>query len=120
MGGLGLFDVRLALRNKVGSGRRVVLAQERVGDAGATEFEIDKPHHKFAMRPREAQIERVDGVERLRRVVVPETGQPLFVVTAPRDLARRAMLPERRTSAALGNRQRSSNMLDAGAATRGA
>ena len=47
--------------------------------------------------------------------------QPLFIVTALRDLAlRRAMLPERRTGAALGNRQRSSNMLDAGAATRGA
>jgi hypothetical protein len=48
-------------------------------------------------------------------------GQPRFIVTAPRDLAlRRAMLTERRTGAALGNRQRSSNMLDAGAATRGA
>jgi hypothetical protein len=44
-----------------------------------------------------------------------------FIVTALRDLAlRRAMLPERRTGAALGNRQRSSNMLDTGAATRGA
>ena len=48
-------------------------------------------------------------------------GQPRFIVTAPRDLAlRRAMLPERRTGTALGNRQRSSNMLDAGTATRGA
>jgi hypothetical protein len=48
-------------------------------------------------------------------------GQPGFIVTAPRDLAlRRAMLTERRTGATLGNRQRSSNMLDAGAATRGA
>src|SRR6266851_9841167 len=47
--------------------------------------------------------------------------QPCFIVTAPRDLAlRRAMLPERRTGTALGNRQRSSDMLDAGAATRGA
>jgi len=47
--------------------------------------------------------------------------QPCFIVTAPRDLAlRRAMLPERRTGTALGNRQRSSYMLDAGAATRGA
>src|SRR6266550_8660145 len=48
-------------------------------------------------------------------------GQPRFVLTAPRDLAlRRAMLPESRTSAALGDRQHASNMLDAGAATRGA
>jgi len=48
-------------------------------------------------------------------------GQPRFIVTAPRDLAlRRAMLAERRASTTLGNRQRSSNMLDAGAATRGA
>src|SRR5438045_8479847 len=47
-------------------------------------------------------------------------GQPRFVLTAPRDLAlRRAMLPESRTSAALGDRQHASNMLDAGAATRG-
>jgi len=47
--------------------------------------------------------------------------QPGFIVTAVRDLAlRRAMLPERRAGTALGNRQRSSNMLDAGAATRGA
>jgi hypothetical protein len=30
------------------------------------------------------------------------------------------MLPERRTGPALGNRQRISNMLDAGAAARGA
>jgi hypothetical protein len=47
--------------------------------------------------------------------------QPCFIVTAPRDLAlRRAVLPERRAGTALGNRQRSSNMFDAGAATRGA
>jgi hypothetical protein len=44
--------------------------------------------------------------------------QPCFIVTAPRDPAlRRAVLPERRTGAALGNRQRSSNMLDADAAS---
>jgi hypothetical protein len=48
-------------------------------------------------------------------------GQLLFILTAPRHLAlRRAMLPERRTGPALGNRQRVSNMLDAGAPTRGA
>src|SRR5947207_13858248 len=47
--------------------------------------------------------------------------QLLFVLTAPRDLAlRRAMLPESRTDPALGDRQHDSNMLDAGAATRGA
>ena len=47
--------------------------------------------------------------------------QPRFIVTAPRDLAlRRAMLPERGTGPALGNRQRLSNMLDAGAPMRGA
>src|SRR4029077_7704586 len=48
-------------------------------------------------------------------------GQLLFIPAAPRDLAlRRAMLPERGTGPALGNRQRVSNMLDAGAPTRGA
>ena len=48
-------------------------------------------------------------------------GQPLLVVTALRNLTlRRAMLAERRTGAALGDGQLSSNMLDAGAATRGA
>ena len=48
-------------------------------------------------------------------------GQPLFVFTAPRHLAlRRAMLAERRTSAALGDMQVMSDMLDTGAATRGA
>jgi hypothetical protein len=48
-------------------------------------------------------------------------GQPFFVVTAPRGLAlRRAMLPECRTGTALGNRWHASNMLNAGAATRGA
>jgi hypothetical protein len=47
--------------------------------------------------------------------------QPGFIVTAPRDLAlRRAMLAERRAGTTLGNCQRASNMLDAGAATRGA
>ena len=47
--------------------------------------------------------------------------QPRFVVATVRDLAlRRAMLTERRTGTALGNRQLSSNMLDAGAAARGA
>jgi hypothetical protein len=47
--------------------------------------------------------------------------QPCCILAAPRDLAlRRAMLPERRTGTALGNRQLSANMLDAGAATRGA
>jgi hypothetical protein len=47
--------------------------------------------------------------------------QPLFILTAPRDLAlRQAMLPKRRTGTALGNRQHASNMLDAGAPTRGA
>jgi hypothetical protein len=47
--------------------------------------------------------------------------QPLVVLTALRDLAlRRAMLAERRTGAALGDRQLASNMLDAGAAARGA
>jgi hypothetical protein len=48
-------------------------------------------------------------------------GQPFYIVTALRDLAlRRAVLAERRTGAALGDAQLSSNMLDAGAATRGA
>src|ERR1700733_7673748 len=48
-------------------------------------------------------------------------GQPLLIGTAPRDLAlRRTVLPERRTGTPLGDRQHASNMLDAGAATRGA
>jgi hypothetical protein len=46
-------------------------------------------------------------------------GQPLFVVTAPRDLVlRRAVLPERCTGTPLGNRQHASNTLDAGTVTR--
>ena len=48
-------------------------------------------------------------------------GQPLFIITAPRHLAlRRAVLAERRTGAALGDGQLLLDMLDAGAATRGA
>ena len=47
--------------------------------------------------------------------------QPFGVLSAPRDLAlRRAMLPERRTGAALGDVQMLADMLDAGAPTRGA
>ena len=43
------------------------------------------------------------------------------VLTAARDLAlRRAMLPERRTGATLGNVQLRSHLLNAGTATRGA
>ena len=48
-------------------------------------------------------------------------GETFLVIAAPRLLALcRAVLPERRTGAALGDRQLTSNMLDAGAATRGA
>jgi hypothetical protein len=47
--------------------------------------------------------------------------QARFILTAPRDLAlRRAMLPQSRAGTPLGDRQRASHMLDAGAATRGA
>ena len=47
--------------------------------------------------------------------------QPLFIITALRDLAlRRAMLAERRTGAALGDGQLASDLLNAGTATRGA
>src|SRR5499427_9319306 len=47
--------------------------------------------------------------------------ETLFVVTTARELAlRRAMLPERRTGAALGNMQLRSHLLNAGTATRGA
>ena len=47
--------------------------------------------------------------------------QPFGILSAPRDLAlRRAVLPERRTGAALGDMQMRSDMLDAGATTRGA
>jgi len=51
-----------------------------------------------------------------------EIGRQLFfVITAPRYLAlRRAMLPERRTGAALGDMHDLSDLLDTGAATRGA
>jgi hypothetical protein len=48
-------------------------------------------------------------------------GETLLVVTTARDLAlRRAMLPERRTGATLGDMQLRSNLLNAGTATRGA
>ena len=48
-------------------------------------------------------------------------GEPLFVITAPRYLALgRAVLPERRTGAALGDMHDLSDLLDTGAATRGA
>jgi DhnA family fructose-bisphosphate aldolase class Ia len=47
--------------------------------------------------------------------------QPGVIVAAMRDLAlRRAMLTERRAGTPLRDRQNASNMLDAGAATRGA
>ena len=47
--------------------------------------------------------------------------ETLLVLTAARDLAlRRAMLPERRTGATLGDMQLRSDLLNAGAATRGA
>jgi hypothetical protein len=47
--------------------------------------------------------------------------QSFGILSAPRDLAlRRAMLPERRTGAALGDVQMLTNMLDAGATPRGA
>ena len=48
-------------------------------------------------------------------------GETLLVLTTARDLAlRRAMLPERRTGATLGNMQLRSDLLNAGTATRGA
>src|SRR6476620_1157474 len=47
--------------------------------------------------------------------------ETLLVVTTARDLAlRRAMLPERRTAATLGDMQLRSDVLNAGTATRGA
>ena len=47
--------------------------------------------------------------------------ETLLVVTAARDLAlRRAVPPERRTGATLGDMQLRSDLLDAGTATRGA
>src|SRR3954468_15203473 len=47
--------------------------------------------------------------------------EPLLVVSTTRDLAlRRAMLAERRAGATLGYTQFPANVLDAGAATRGA
>src|SRR6516162_1370070 len=48
-------------------------------------------------------------------------GETPLVLTAARDLAlRRAMLPERRTGATLGDMQLRSHLLNAGTATRGA
>jgi hypothetical protein len=48
-------------------------------------------------------------------------GQPFFVGTAPRHLAlRRAVLPERRTGAALGDMHNFFDLLDAGPAACGA
>src|SRR5438552_3749708 len=47
--------------------------------------------------------------------------ETLLVITTVRDLAlRRAMLPERRTGATLGDTQLRSHLLNAGTATRGA
>jgi len=47
--------------------------------------------------------------------------ETLLVLTTARDLAlRRAMLPERRTGATLGDMQLRSHLLNAGTATRGA
>jgi hypothetical protein len=47
--------------------------------------------------------------------------ETLLVVTTPRDLALcRAMLPERRTGATLGDMQLRSDLLNVGTATRGA
>jgi hypothetical protein len=47
--------------------------------------------------------------------------QPLLIVATARDFAlRRAVLPERRTGATLGNMQLCADLLNAGAATRGA
>jgi hypothetical protein len=47
--------------------------------------------------------------------------QPLFIITAPRELAlRRAVLAEGRAGAALGDLQLVANVLDAGAPSRGA
>jgi hypothetical protein len=46
--------------------------------------------------------------------------EPLFVIAAPRDLALCRALPERRTSAALGDMHDFYDLLDTGAATRGA
>jgi hypothetical protein len=48
-------------------------------------------------------------------------GETLLVLTTARDLAlRRAMLPERRTGATLGDMQLRSDLLNTGTATRGA
>jgi hypothetical protein len=48
-------------------------------------------------------------------------GETPLVITTARDLAlRRAMLPERRTGATLGNVQLRSHLLNAGTPTRGA
>jgi hypothetical protein len=48
-------------------------------------------------------------------------GKPLLIVATARDFAlRRAVLPERRTGATLGNMQLRAHLLNAGAATRGA
>ena len=48
-------------------------------------------------------------------------GETLLILTTARDLAlRRAMLPERRTGATLGDMQLRSDLLNAGTATRGA
>jgi hypothetical protein len=47
--------------------------------------------------------------------------EPFLILTTTRDFAlRRAVLPERRTGAALGNMQLRSDLLNAGSTTRGA
>jgi hypothetical protein len=65
--------------------------------------------------------ERGDLAIAIAAVVPNIGGETLLVVTTARDLAlRRAMLPERRTGATLGDMQLCSDLLNAGTATRGA
>jgi len=68
-----------------------------------------------------SQMLAKDVLDRLVAFVLLVASLPLLVVAAGRHLPlRRAMLPERRTGAALGDMQMISDMLDAGTASRGA
>jgi mannose-1-phosphate guanylyltransferase len=84
------------------------LFQRLLGDGG--DLGLRKPCH-LAIAVAAVLLGKLDNIGR----------QTLLVLTAARDFALcRAMLPERRTGATLGDMQLRSHLLNAGTATRGA
>ena len=85
----------------------------------------DPLHPTVADRPAGLSEQRGDLAITITTVLTSELDdigrQPFGIFPAPRDLAlRRAVLPERRTGATLGHMQVLTNVLNAGATTRGA